>query len=174
MTPETDRTLDCTGLYCHEPVFRVRLELDNMKTGQTVKVLADDPAAEGHIKMLVKRLGHEMLEMKTDNDATAFTAISAIILAPTTALYLQRRPRKTQTKPMKKIIAPYSELITETTEPPPATTHTININTLDDLAKTAEILARPILHTQQGPQHTFYVIDDNTTYTHTTQATDKE
>ena len=73
MTKETDRTLDCTGLYCPEPVFRVRLELDDMKTGQTVKVLADDPAAEGHIKMLVKRLGHEMLEMKTDNDAIEFT-----------------------------------------------------------------------------------------------------
>ena len=73
MTPETDRTLDCTGLYCPEPVFRVRLELDDMETGQTVKVLADDPAAEEDIKRLVKRLGHEMLEMKTDNDAIEFT-----------------------------------------------------------------------------------------------------
>lgn len=73
MTPETDRTLDCTGLYCPEPVFRVRLELDDMETGQTVKVLADDPAAEEDIKRLVKRLGHEMLEMKVDNDSIEFT-----------------------------------------------------------------------------------------------------
>ena len=73
MTPETDRTLDCTGLYCPEPVFRVRLELDDMKTGQTVKVLADDPAAEEDIKRLVKRLDHEMLEMKVDNDSIEFT-----------------------------------------------------------------------------------------------------
>ena len=73
MIPETDRTLDCTGLYCPEPVFRVRLELDDMETGQTVKVLADDPAAEEDIKRLVKRLGHEMLEMKADNDSIEFT-----------------------------------------------------------------------------------------------------
>ena len=73
MNPETDRTLDCTGLYCPEPVFRVRLELDDMETGQTVKVLADDPAAEEDIKRLVKRLGHEILEMKADNDSIEFT-----------------------------------------------------------------------------------------------------
>jgi len=70
---EPDRTLDCTGLYCPEPVFRVRLELDDMKTGQTLYVLADDPAAEEDIKRLIKRLGHEVLSMRTDNDTIGFT-----------------------------------------------------------------------------------------------------
>ena len=45
---------------------------------------------------------------------------------------------------------------------------------LDDLAKTAEILARPILYTHTDTQHTFYIIDDRTTYTHATQSTNKE
>lgn len=72
MTTQTDKTLDCTGLYCPEPVFRVRLELDDMQPGQTVKVLADDPAAEEDIKRLVKRLGHKILEMKTDNENVEF------------------------------------------------------------------------------------------------------
>ena len=67
MTTETKRTLDCTGLYCPEPVFRVRLELDDMEPGQIVKVLADDPAAEEDIKRLVKRLGHELIELNFDN-----------------------------------------------------------------------------------------------------------
>ena len=116
------------------------------------------------------QLYNEKLEGQR-NDATGFTALSAIILATTTALYLQQRPRTPQTKPMKKIIAPYSDLITETTEPPPDTPTTININTLEDLAKTAEILARPILHTQQGTQHTFYIIDQDTKYQHKTQNT---
>ncbi len=66
-------------------------------------------------------------------------------------------------------MAPYRDLITETTEPPPPTTNTIKVSTLEDLAKTAEILARPILHTHNDTQHTFYIIDDNTKYTHTTQ-----
>ena len=68
----TDKTLDCTGLYCPEPVFRVRLELDDMQPGQTVKVLADDPAAEEDIKRLIKRLGHQILQITTDNDNIEF------------------------------------------------------------------------------------------------------
>ncbi len=58
-----DRTLDCLGLYCPEPVFRVRLELDNMKVGEVVEVLADDPAAEEDIQSLVKRLEQQMLSV---------------------------------------------------------------------------------------------------------------
>ena len=72
MTTPHNRTLDCTGLYCPEPVFRVRLELDDMEPGQTLKVTADDPAAEEDIKRLVKRLGHEILEIKTDNENVEF------------------------------------------------------------------------------------------------------
>ena len=72
MTTPTDKTLDCTGLYCPEPVFRTRLELDKMEPGQTIKITADDPAAEEDIRRLVKRLGHEMLELKADDDTIEF------------------------------------------------------------------------------------------------------
>ena len=77
MTSDSDRILDCTGLYCPEPVFRVRLELDDMESGQTVKVMADDPAAEEDIKRLVKRLGHQILEMKADDDNVEFVISKA-------------------------------------------------------------------------------------------------
>ncbi len=72
MTTQHHRTLDCTGLYCPEPVFRLRLELDDMQPGQTIKVTADDPAAEEDIKRLTKRLGHKILEMKTDDENVEF------------------------------------------------------------------------------------------------------
>ena len=72
MTTQHHRTLDCTGLYCPEPVFRLRLELDDMQSGQTIKVTADDPAAEEDIKRLTKRLGHKILEMKTDDETVEF------------------------------------------------------------------------------------------------------
>lgn len=63
-----DRTLDCVGLYCPEPVFRTRLEIDKMAVGEILEVSADDPAAEEDIKSLVKRIGHELL--KTERDGT--------------------------------------------------------------------------------------------------------
>jgi len=60
-----DKILDCTGLYCPEPIFRTRIELDKMRPGETLEILADDPAAKEDIKSLVKRLGYELLEFKS-------------------------------------------------------------------------------------------------------------
>lgn len=61
MKAKPDKTLDCIGLYCPEPVFKTRMELDEMKIGETLEVLADDPAAGPDIQSLVKHLGQEVL-----------------------------------------------------------------------------------------------------------------
>jgi len=68
MKSKPDRTLDCLGLYCPEPVFKTRLELDEMKVGETLEVLADDPAAESDIRSLVKNLGHELVNVTKKGD----------------------------------------------------------------------------------------------------------
>jgi TusA-related sulfurtransferase len=69
---KVDRTLDCLGLFCPEPVFRVRMELDNMKTGEILEVLADDPAAEEDIKSLCKRLEQELLSLSKEDSTLRF------------------------------------------------------------------------------------------------------
>lgn len=69
---KADRTLDCLGLFCPEPVFRTRLELDKMKTGETLAIWADDPAAERDIQSLTKRLGHELLKIEKDGNKLYF------------------------------------------------------------------------------------------------------
>jgi tRNA 2-thiouridine synthesizing protein A len=63
-----DRTLDCLGLYCPEPVFKTRMELDELNVGEVLEVLADDPAAEEDIRSLVKHLGQELLEVKKEGN----------------------------------------------------------------------------------------------------------
>jgi TusA-related sulfurtransferase len=60
------------GLYCPEPVFRTRLELDKMAAGEVLEILADDPAAEEDIKSLLKRTGHELLELKKEGSVLRF------------------------------------------------------------------------------------------------------
>jgi len=66
--PKVDQTLDCIGLFCPEPVFRARQELDKLAVGQFLEIIADDPAAETDIPTLVKRTGHQLLKMwKEDN-----------------------------------------------------------------------------------------------------------
>jgi len=67
-----DKELDCLGLYCPEPVFRTRLEIDKLAVGQVLEVVADDPAAEEDIKRLVKRLGHQLLEIRKDENRFHF------------------------------------------------------------------------------------------------------
>ncbi|TRO51548.1 sulfurtransferase TusA family protein [Candidatus Bathyarchaeota archaeon] len=67
-----DRILDCIGLYCPEPVFRARQEIDKLDVGEVLEVVADDPAAEEDIPRLVKRLGLELVEMYKDNDLIHF------------------------------------------------------------------------------------------------------
>jgi TusA-related sulfurtransferase len=69
MKNKPDRTLDCLGLYCPEPVFKTRLELDEMKVGEMLEVLADDPAAESDIRSLVKNLGQELIGVTKKDDA---------------------------------------------------------------------------------------------------------
>ena len=68
MKSKPNKTLDCLGLYCPEPVFKTRLELDDMKAGELLEVLADDPAAESDIRSLVKNLGQKLLSVTKKGD----------------------------------------------------------------------------------------------------------
>ena len=68
MGVKPDKTLDCVGLYCPEPVFKTRMELDEMKVGEVLEVLADDPAAEADIRSLVKYLEQEILSVNKERN----------------------------------------------------------------------------------------------------------
>ena len=69
MNDKSDRTLDCLGLYCPEPIYRTRKELDTIEIDEVLELLADDPAAEADIRSLVKRLGHELLSVSKEGNA---------------------------------------------------------------------------------------------------------
>jgi len=66
------RNLDCVGLYCPEPVFRTRQEIDKLAVGELLEVIADDPAAEEDIPRLVKRLEQQLVEMRKEKDQFHF------------------------------------------------------------------------------------------------------
>ena len=44
------------------------MALDEMESGEVLKILADDPAAEEDMKSLVKRLGHELISLDVEDD----------------------------------------------------------------------------------------------------------
>ncbi len=68
---KADRTLNCIGLYCPEPVIKTREELDKMRANETLEVLADDPAAEADIKSLIKHLHYEILKVSKNGDTVS-------------------------------------------------------------------------------------------------------
>lgn len=72
MSSIESKKLDATGLFCPEPVFRTKIEIERMQVGETLTVLADDPAAEEDISRWVQRNGHELLELKKNGNTVEF------------------------------------------------------------------------------------------------------
>ncbi len=66
------RILDCLGLYCPEPLFQTRTEIDKLEIGEVLEVLSDDPAAEEDLKRFAKRTGHEIIKLERENDCLRF------------------------------------------------------------------------------------------------------
>ena len=72
MSESNEKKLDATGLFCPEPVFRTKIEIERMQVGEIITVTADDPAAEDDISRWVTRNGHELLDLSKDGDTITF------------------------------------------------------------------------------------------------------
>ncbi|MEM1589747.1 MAG: DUF5305 family protein [Candidatus Bathyarchaeia archaeon] len=99
--------------------------------------------------------------------AYSLTAIALAGLAFSAYFHNKTKPKTTK-KSIEKLMAPHKDLIAETSQKPPTTETTIEVKSLEDLAKIAEILAKPILHTTEADQHTFYIMDNNVKYQYKT------
>jgi tRNA 2-thiouridine synthesizing protein A len=72
MSESTEKKLDATGLFCPEPVFRTKIEVERMQVGEIIIVSADDPAAEDDLSRWVNRSGHELLDMSKAGETITF------------------------------------------------------------------------------------------------------
>ncbi|SQI34571.1 Sulfurtransferase TusA [Leminorella richardii] len=62
-----DRTLDALGLRCPEPVMMVRKTVRHMASGQTLLIVADDPATVRDIPGFCRFMDHELLAAETED-----------------------------------------------------------------------------------------------------------
>lgn len=62
----SDKTLDAQGLRCPEPVMMVRKTVRQMETGQTLLIIADDPATTRDIPGFCVYMEHELLAQETE------------------------------------------------------------------------------------------------------------
>lgn len=66
--PESvDYTLDCTGLYCPQPVIRTAAQAQKMRPGQILEVVGDDPGMQIDIPAWCIGHGHECLDVEISN-----------------------------------------------------------------------------------------------------------
>jgi tRNA 2-thiouridine synthesizing protein A len=66
------KTLDCIGLFCPEPLFQTREQIDSIAVGDILEVLSDDPAAEEDLKRFAKRTGNELLSFENKEGKLRF------------------------------------------------------------------------------------------------------
>ncbi len=66
------KTLDCIGLYCPQPLFQTREQIDTIAVGEVLEVLSDDPAAEEDLKRFAKRAGHQIMEFENEDGILRF------------------------------------------------------------------------------------------------------
>ncbi|TKI07295.1 sulfurtransferase TusA [Martelella alba] len=62
-----DHTLDAQGLRCPEPVMMVRKAVRGMVSGQTLLIIADDPATIRDIPGFCRYMDHILLAQMTEN-----------------------------------------------------------------------------------------------------------
>jgi len=60
-------------MFCPEPVFRTKIEMERMAVGNILKITADDPASEEDITRWVNRNGHQLIDLKKTGNDLEFT-----------------------------------------------------------------------------------------------------
>lgn len=72
MEEKPNKVLDTTGLYCPEPIFRLRTAVDEMEDGEILELLADDPAALEDVKRWAKRTRNKIMKIKKEGFVLTF------------------------------------------------------------------------------------------------------
>ena len=58
--------LDARGLFCPMPILKASQMLESLKSGESLEVLADDPAAPSDFVAFAKRTGNPLTEQSED------------------------------------------------------------------------------------------------------------
>ena len=57
-----DREVDARGLNCPLPILRTKKALNDMKSGQVLRILATDPLALRDFQAFAKQTGNELMQ----------------------------------------------------------------------------------------------------------------
>ena len=69
---EVDSVLDCRGLTCPEPILRSRKAMNELETGQVLKMTSSDPTTLKDIDSWAKRTGNTVLHIDRGDEENTF------------------------------------------------------------------------------------------------------
>lgn len=75
LTPEyekADHCLDALGLRCPEPVMMIRLQVRKMQEGESLTIVADDPATARDVPSFCRFMQHTLVSSQTESLPYAF------------------------------------------------------------------------------------------------------
>lgn len=64
---QVDKTLEAQGMRCPEPVMMVRKTIRNMKDGEVLLVIADDPSTTRDIPSFCRFMDHQLISAQTES-----------------------------------------------------------------------------------------------------------
>ena len=70
--PPIDRELDARGLSCPVPILRTRKALNEMRSGQVLRVLATDPASVRDFEAFARQTGNRLLQHNEQEGVFSF------------------------------------------------------------------------------------------------------
>lgn len=112
------------------------------------------------------------------NASYATTAAMVSGLAVSTVLYFRssRKAKKESSEIAKteKVAEEYKDVIIEAARLPPETRTTIDVKSLGDLVKIAEVLTKPILKAENGEYLVYYIMDGEVKYQYVIQRKSKD
>ena len=73
MNPATaDREVDARGLNCPLPILRTKKALNEMKTGQLLKIISTDPASQRDFQAFSRQTGNALVDQSAANGEFIF------------------------------------------------------------------------------------------------------
>jgi tRNA 2-thiouridine synthesizing protein A len=71
-TVQIEREVDARGLNCPLPILRTKKALNDMASGQVLRILATDPASVRDFEAFARQTGHQLLQHGEQDGAFVF------------------------------------------------------------------------------------------------------
>ncbi len=72
MSETIDREVDARGLNCPLPILRTKKALNDMTSGQVLKVVATDPASQRDFQAFARQTGNTLIDQVSANGEFVF------------------------------------------------------------------------------------------------------